>query len=185
MLELIRYIVFAVFVAGAVISLAAWAVRTRQVSPFSALGRALRGLSEPFVRPMERWLLQRGGNPQNAAWWIFGLTLAGGIAVITVATWLISAAAIASTAATSGRGVVRLLVYYAGQLILLALIVRVIGSWIGAFRYSRWMRPAYLLTDWIIEPLQKIIPPVGMVDLTPLIAWFGIQILLRWVMSVL
>jgi YggT family protein len=134
---------------------------------------------------MERWLVQRGGNPQNAAWWIFGITLVGGILVITVATWLISAVTVASATATSGRGLVRLVVYYAGQLVLLALIMRVIGSWLGAFRYNRWMRPVYLLTDWIIQPLQKIIPPVGVIDFTPLIAWFGIQMLLKWVVSVL
>ncbi|MBI4500378.1 MAG: YggT family protein [Gemmatimonadetes bacterium] len=184
-LVFIRYAVFAMFLAGAVIALAAWAVRTRQVSPFSALGRALRSISEPFVRPTEHWLLKRGGNPQNAAWWIFGIALIGGIVMITLATWIVGALAVASHTATSGRGIVRLIVYYTGQLILLALIIRVIGSWFGAFRFSKWMRPVYLITDWIIEPLRKIIPPVGMIDLTPLIAWFGIQIVLRWVMSVL
>ena len=178
---LIRYGVFALFVAGAGVSLAAWAVRTRQVSPFSTLGRLLRGVSEPFVRPMEALLVRRGGNPQNAAWWIFGIALVGGIVVISVATWLVGAFASAAATATSGRGVFHLIIYYAGQLLMLALIVRVIASWFGAFQYNRWVRPAYLLTDWFIVPLQKIIPPVGGFDLTPLVAW----IVLRWVLSVL
>ena len=72
-----------------------------------------------------------------------------------------------------------MIIYYAGQLLMLALIVRVIASWFGAFQYNRWVRPAYLLTDWFIVPLQKIIPPVGGFDLTPLVAW----IVLRWVLS--
>jgi YggT family protein len=184
-IQIIRYAVFAVFVAGAAVALAGWAVRTRAVNPFSGLGRALRGLSEPFVRPMEHWLVKNGHNPQNAPLWIFGITLVGGILVITTATWMIRQISFASSSASSGRGIFRLVVYYAGNLILLALIVRVIASWFGQFRYAKWMRPVYLLTDWIIKPLQKIIPPIGMIDITPMIAWFGVQILLGLIMRMI
>ena len=182
-LEFIRYGVFAVFVASALVAIAAWAVRTRQVHPFSRLGRALRQLSEPVVRPAERWLVKNGGNPQNAAMWIFLVPLVGGIIVIGVATWITGQLAMVGSTAVSGRGVLRLTVYYAGQILMLALLVRVIGSWIGQYQYSRWMRPAYLLTDWMIEPLRKIIPPFGMFDLTPLIAWFGLRLVVGWLVS--
>ena len=53
----------------------------------------------------------------------------------------------------------------------------VIGSWFGGGRQTRMLRPAYVLTDWIVEPLRKIIPPFGMIDASPLVAWFLIQIL--------
>jgi YggT family protein len=184
-LTVFRYAVFAVFAAGALIALAAWAVRTRQVNPFGTPSRALRAISEPFVRPMERWLVKNGRNPQSAALWIFGITLVGGIVLITAVTWVIGQVGFVRGSATSGRGVLRLVVLYAGRLILLALIVRVIASWFGQFRYSKWIRWAYWLTDWMIEPLRKIIPPIGMFDFTPLIAWFGLQILLNWLMRVL
>jgi YggT family protein len=32
------------------------------------------------------------------------------------------------------------------------------------------MRPFYALTDWLIEPIRRIVPPVGMFDLSPLVA---------------
>lgn len=181
-LVLFRYAVFAVFLAGAVVSLSAWAVRTQQVNPFGPLGRALRALSEPFVKPMERWLVRNGRNPQSAAWWIFGITVIGGIILITAVTWVLSQIMIAGTMATGGRGTVRLIVYYAGQLLLLALLIRVIASWFGQFRYSPWLRPVYLLTDWMILPLQKIIPLIGMIDITPIIAWFLLRLVLNWIM---
>ena len=59
-------------------------------------------------------------------------------------------------------------------LLKLALIVRVIGSWFGRGEYSRWLRPAYSMTDWLVRPLRRVIPPVGMFDLTPLVAYIAV-----------
>lgn len=178
-LEVLRYVVFALFVAGAAVGLAASAVRKRQVNPFSPLGRALRGISEPFVRPMERWILSRGGNPQNAGFWIFGITVAGGIVIIATANWIAGQAYFARAMSTTGTGTFRLILGYAIKLLQLALIVRVIGSFFGQFRYSRWARPAYLLTDWFVEPLRRIIPPMGPFDLSVLVAWLLLSLLAR------
>jgi YggT family protein len=41
------------------------------------------------------------------------------------------------------------------------------------------------VTDWVIEPLRKIVPPIGMIDITPIVAWFAIQLLLSGIMRVL
>ncbi len=183
LLQVIRYVVFAIVAAASLVALAAWVVRTRKVSPFSGLGRVLRAISEPFIKPTERWVVKRGGNPQNAGWWVFGVALVGGIVVISLAGWVTEQLMRVSAASTSGRGSVQLVVYYAFQLLQGALLVRVIASWFGAFRYNRWMRPVYLLTDWMIVPLQKIIPPIGMIDITPIVAWFLLRILQNVVLS--
>jgi uncharacterized protein YggT (Ycf19 family) len=39
------------------------------------------------------------------------------------------------------------------------------------------MRPFYWLTDWIVEPLRRIVPQVGRFDLTPIIAWLALIVL--------
>jgi YggT family protein len=185
-LDGLRYVVFAAFVVSAVIALGSWAVRTRRISPFSGAARLIRTLTDPVINPTERWVHRRGGNPQNAPWWLLGGVVAAGIVIITVAQWLTGFLARASFAAGAGpRGVLRLAVYYAGQLVLIALVVRVIGSWFGAGRFNRWMRPVYVLTDWIVEPLRKIIPPIGMIDITPLVAWVALRIGLSLVLRVL
>src|SRR3989442_8758143 len=49
----LRYVVFAAFAASVLVALASWLVRTRRVSPFGALGRALRTASDPLIRPVE------------------------------------------------------------------------------------------------------------------------------------
>ena len=173
-LEVLRYAVFAAFVASLAVAVGSWAVRTRRISPFSGAARLIRSLTDPII------------NPQHAPWWLLGIVVVGGILLITVAQWLVAQLARASFAANAGpRGVLRLAVYYLGQLVLIALIVRVIASWFGAFRFSRWMQPVYFLTDWIIQPLRRIIPPLGMIDITPLVAWFALRIVLNWLMGVL
>lgn len=175
-LEFLRYAVFAVFAASAALALGSWAVRTRRINPFSAPARLIRSASDPIINPIERWQLRRGGNPQNAPWWLLGLALVGGIVLITMSEWL---AGMSRRVAGAGpRGTVRLVVYYAGQLVVIALIVRVVGSWLGVGRFNRWMRPAYFLTDWIVEPLRKIIPPLGMIDISPIVAWLLLQFLI-------
>ena len=63
-------------------------------------------------------------------------------------------------------------------LLKVALIVRVISSWFGRGEYSRWLRPAYWLTDWLIRPLRRVVPPVGMFDLTPLVLLVAAQVAL-------
>ncbi len=186
LLDFLRYAVFAVFIAGGVVALGSWAVRSRRINPFSGVARFIRALTDPVIDPIERWQLKRGGNPQHAPWWLLGATVVGGILVITVAQWLADQLVRTSFAWQTGpRGLLRLAVYYLGQLVLIALIVRVVASWFGVFGYSRWMRPVYWLTDWIIQPLRKIVPPFGMIDVTPLVAWLLIRIVLSWLMRVL
>jgi YggT family protein len=41
------------------------------------------------------------------------------------------------------------------------------------------MRVVHWLTDWLIEPLRRVVPPIGMFDVTPLVAYF-ILYLVRW-----
>ena len=176
---LLRYTVFGVLVLATAAAVGSWAVRTRRISPFSKWANFIRRSTDPILKPIEERILQRGGNPQTAEWWLLGGTIVGGIVAITMAEWLVNQFRIMSIAGQRGPGtVIRLVLYYAGRIVSFAIVIRVIGSWFGAARHNRLMRPVYLLTDWIVEPLRRIIPPFGMIDVTPLVAWFLIQILI-------
>src|SRR2546425_416515 len=58
-----------------------------------------------------------------------------------------------------------------------ALVVRVIAGWFGYFRYTRWIRPAYALTDWLVEPIRRVLPIAGGFDWSPLAAWLVLVVL--------
>jgi YggT family protein len=65
---------------------------------------------------------------------------------------------------------------WAFGLLMLALIGRVIGSWIGKGRFSRWTGLVHKLTDWLVNPIQRVLPTFGNVDLSPLVAYVALII---------
>lgn len=177
-LDVLRLLVFAVFLFSGAIALGSWAIRARRLNPFSRAGQITRRLSDPVLAPIEKWLLRRGANPQQAGLWLVGFSVVGGILVVTVLQWLAAqVTGIVQVSVSGPRAIARTVIYYASQLILLALIVRVIGSWFGKDQFTRWMRPFYVLTDWIVRPLRRVIPPIGMIDITPIVAWFLILVI--------
>ncbi len=73
---------------------------------------------------------------------------------------------------------IKLLSFY--QLILLA---RVLISWIQPDPYNPIVRFLYSMTDPILAPLRRVIPPLGgMIDLSPMIAMLLIQLIIQLLM---
>lgn len=170
-LTVARYTVFTMFAVSALAAVGSWLVRTRRISPFSALGRGLRSATDPIVRPVEKRLVRMGGNPVHAGWWLVVVVAVGGVIFLSLLGWALNTLHIVAWAAERGpRAALALVVEVAYNVLFYALIVRVIASWLGFFRYSRWMRPVYALSDWLIVPIRRVVPPVGMFDVSPLVA---------------
>lgn len=69
------------------------------------------------------------------------------------------------------------LVSRAFQLLMLLIIIRAILSWIPSVDY--WhpiIRAIVNLTDPVLQPLRRWIPPLGGIDLTPLVALFLLEL---------
>jgi len=178
----VRYVVFGVVALAALAALGSWLVRTRRISPFGGLGRGLRSVTDPVLRPVERRLVRMGGNPVHAGGWLIVLTAIGGIVLLSLIGWFLGSFQTVNIAAHSGtRATLRLIIEILYRILMYALIVRVIAAWFGMFRYSRWIRPAYILTDWIVEPLRRIVPPLGAFDISPIVAWLALM-LLRYIL---
>lgn len=170
-LTVARYAVFTLFAVSALAALGSWLVRTRRISPFSQFGRSVRSATDPIVRPVEKRLVRMGGNPVHAGWWLVVVVAAGGVIFISLLGWALNTFHVVSWAAERGPGATLGLAVELGyNVFFYAVIIRIISSWLGLFRYNRWMRPVYALTDWLIEPIRRVVPPVGMFDLSPLVA---------------
>ena len=181
----IRYVVFAAFAASVLVALASWLVRTRRISPFGALGRTLRSTSDPLIRPVETRLVRAGGNPAHAGWWLVAAVAAAGVLLMTLWNWLVDTAYGVAAAFSAGpREAIALAIVVAYKIVVVALWVRVLGSWFGHFRYSRWLRPAYALTDWVVEPIRRVLPPAGGFDWSPLAAWLALWVLKRLLLTI-
>jgi YggT family protein len=175
-----RYVVFAAFAVSALVALASWLVRTRRVSPFGAPGRLLRAASDPLIRPVETRLVRSGGNPVHAGWWLVVGVAVAGVVVLAVWNWAAQVVYGVSMAFSAGpRAGAALVIQLAYKVVVAALVVRVIASWFGYHRYTRWLRPAYALTDWVVEPMRRLVPPFGAIDWSPLAAWLVLYVLER------
>src|SRR2546425_4412275 len=84
---LARSAVFAVFVLSVVVAFASWLVRARRVSPFGTLGRTLRAMSDPLIRPVEARLVRLGGNPVNAGWWLVVVVAVARLVFLSLLGW--------------------------------------------------------------------------------------------------
>jgi len=185
LLTLVRDAVFGAFCVAGALATAGWLVRTRRVSPFSGLGRVLRRVSDPVLAPVETRVVRFGGSPTQAGWWLVIGTAVGGLLLIGLTRGVIDVVGELRYAAQGGVvEILRLLVNGAYDVLFVALVVRVIGSWFGAFRYARWTRPAYALTDWLIEPIRRVLPPAGAFDWSPLVAWVVLYALRAFLLSV-
>jgi YggT family protein len=82
-----------------------------------------------------------------------------------------------ATATSSGAvGIVRLVIFWTFMILRIALLVRVIASWLPVSPYSVWLRWSFVLSEPLLRPLRSVIPPFRSIDLTPLVAFFGLGI---------
>lgn len=184
MLPLVRYTVFGLVALVALAALAAVLVQRRVLNPFGRPARLLRDLTDPVLKPIERRVLRSGGNPQSAPLWLVGGALLAGILAVTAAGWVAGEVVQLMAAVDGGaRSIAWLIADWAFNILMFALIVRVLGSWIGVGQYNKWMRPFYLMTEWLLAPLRRVLPPIGMMDFSPLVAWFLLSLLRRAVLS--
>jgi YggT family protein len=155
-----------------------WLVRTRRVNPMGSLGRFTRRSIDPILSPIEKRVVRAGSLPTNAPLYALVAVVLAGIVILSLLNFIRTQLfAIAASADAGPRGILILLVRWAIGLLQLALIVRVISSWVRISPYSGWVRWSFVMTDWLLAPLRRIIPPLGMIDITPIVAFFAIQLL--------
>lgn len=164
--------------AAAVVALTHWLVRRGTLSPFGAWARGVRQLAAPAVRRTERQVVARGGNPQDAPYWLLATLVLGGLVLLSLTQWVVEFTMGARWAISGGgRSTAYFLVRAGFNVLIAALLIRAIGSWFGVGRWNRWMRPFHLATDWLLAPLRRVIPPVGMFDVTPVVAMVLLSLL--------
>ena len=168
----LRWVLLALGTLATLAATVAWGVRTRRLNPFGWGGRMARRWIDPLLKPVDRIVLRAGGHPTSAPWWGLVAVLVAGTLLLTAVRALAGAALQVTWAVQHPAALPLLLLSWAILLVEVALIVRVLSSWLPVPPYSRWVRWSYPLTEWLLRPLRGIVPPFGMVDVTPVIAYF-------------
>ncbi|MDQ3951119.1 MAG: YggT family protein [Gemmatimonadota bacterium] len=176
--EGLRYALFAAAVVVGVVAAVDWAVRTRRLNPFGPTARFFRRTVDPLMVPIERRVVRAGGKPSSAPLWALGVVVVGGLLLIALLDFTMRQLGFAAAAVSMGpRGVLVLLVGWTFALLRIALIVRVISSWVRVSPYSPWVRWSYGLTEWMLAPLRRLIPLLGGIDITPIIAYLVLALI--------
>jgi YggT family protein len=172
-MQVLKTAFLAIAVVLAVICLLDWAVRTRKISPFNGVARFFRSTVDPFIAPVERKVVRAGGTPASAPLWALAAVVVGGIIIITILDFIRTEIMRASLYSSQGSGgLYRLLVSWTFGILKIALLVRVVSSWLPISPYSRWISWSFKLTEPILAPLRRIVPTLGAFDITPIIAYF-------------
>jgi len=143
------------------------------LNPFGWTSRTVRRLSDLFVIPVRGGLRDFGGmNPKFAPLVVILITILVGYFILALV------GTVAGTLKGIWQGIQRgALILVVGHIILgllslysLLIIIRIIFSW-GRLSYTnRVMRFLVDVTEPLLGPLRRIIPPLGWLDISPLVA---------------
>jgi len=138
---------------------------------YNPVCQALIRVTNPVIRPLERVLPRLGRINLAGIVVLYLLELLLLVILAQLGGWRMDPAVLALLGLL--RLVRMLLVLY-----LVLIIVSVILSWVGqGFRHPI-VPLIFQLTEPVLAPIRRILPPLGGFDLSPLIALIGIQFLI-------
>lgn len=143
------------------------------LNPFSRPVVTVRDMTDPFLSPVRRALLGFGFSP--------GLAPLVTILIAVLLAWFASRlvtdvlATILGTIRAGGEGrpvaLIGTLLYGFLSVYELLIFARIVFSW-GAVGYgNRVMRFLIRATEPLLGPLRRIVPPLGFMDISPIVAF--------------
>jgi YggT family protein len=147
-----------------------------QVNPFSWSAINLRRATEPVLAPMRAVLIGFRLDPRAAPFIAVILIIVTGYLVIQVASSVLNTIAgiiyaVASKQLGAPAAIIGYLIFGLLSLYTLVVFIRIIFSWIGMSYSNRAMRFVVVITEPLLAPLRRSIPPVGMFDISAIVAF--------------
>lgn len=77
----------------------------------------------------------------------------------------------------ASHGILYAIINYGIWLLIIALLIRMFAMWFGIDERFAFIRFLARITDPVIVPIRRIVPPVGVLDMSFLIAFFFLSII--------
>ena len=175
----LQWMVIAAIIAVIALMVIRLIITAADPNPFNWISRTSRRLSDPFIMPVRGGMMRATVDPKFAPLvvilitillgWFF-LALCGEVAG-TVGGLILS---VKRGDAVSGLGFI---LYGAISIYMLLIFIRIVFSW-GMLTYrNRVMRFLIDVTEPLLGPLRRIIPPLGMMDISPIFAFLILWLL--------
>ena len=165
--------VVAAIVAIIVLLLVRLVVNYADLNPFSRPVLTVRNLTDPLLAPVRRALLGFGFSPNMAPLVTILIAILVGWLALELTGAVISMLAGVGNSIVERRPVrlIGYLLYGALSVYGLLIFIRIIFSW-GQVGYgNRVMRFLFRATEPLLGPLRRTIPPLGFMDISPIVAF--------------
>ena len=166
-LEFLVTTLFSLYILAVMLGFILGAVRADFYNPVSQF---LVRITNPLLKPLRKVIPSMGKYDTSALLLMLLLQIASLGLVVLLRGISVS--------------VVTLLFAAVGELVLLvinvflfAIIIQVILSWVSPGNYNPVTALLHSITSPVMRPIQRIVPPVSGIDLSPLVAIIGLQVL--------
>jgi YggT family protein len=142
------------------------------LNPFAWTSRTVRRLSDGFVIPVRSGLRGFGIDAKFAPLVVILVVILLGWFVLQLVNTVASTLVGIIGSAQSGS-VFRIIGFILSGLIsiyILFIVIRIVFSWSGLGYTNRLMRFLIDVTEPLLGPLRRIIPPLGWLDISPIVA---------------
>ena len=151
------------------------------VNPFTWHARNVRRVTDPVLAPVRAMLMAFRLDPKVAPFIAAILILVAGYLILQLAGTLLNTIAgilyaVASHSADTPIAIIGYVLFGLLGLYTLAIFVRIIFVWVGGSYANPWLRSLVKITEPLLGPLRRMVPLVGMFDISPIIAF-----LILWV----
>ena len=143
------------------------------LNPFAWTSRTIRRLTDGLVMPMRSGLRRLTIDPKFAPLVVILIVILLGFFFLQLVRTIASTVAGILIALQSGAivAVVGFILYGLIALYILLILIRIVFSW-GMVSYSnRLMRFLIDVTEPLLGPLRRIIPPLGWMDISPIVVF--------------
>ena len=156
-------------------------------NPFAWPSLTIRRLTDPLIGPTRRALLGFGVDPKFAPLVTILVTILLGWFVLQLVSSIANTLAgiISSLAQHAVIPIIGYLLFGLLTFYSLLIFIRIIFSWVTVSYSNRLMRFLVNATEPLLGPLRRIVPLVGVFDISPIVAFIIVWLLQRAVAGTL
>jgi|SRR5436190_18334744 YggT family protein len=186
----IRTAITLMVVVGVALVVLRWIFDYSEANPFTWHYRNVRRATEPVLLPARAILRGFRLDPRVAPLIVVIMLIAVWLVLVQTASTVLNTIAgvlyaVTSHKANASSGIIGYLLLGLLGLYAEAILVRIFFSWVGASYANRFFRLMVRITEPLLGPLRRLVPTVGMFDISPLIAYAIVWVLQMAVASTL
>ena len=174
------YAIAAVILVVIALMLVRLVLNKADLNPFSRPVIMVRRWTDPMVNPVRRPLVQAGISPNVTPLIVILIAIVlGYFATLFITTVLGTVKGLLSSV-RDGRpiAIVGYLIYGTLALYSLMIFARIVMSW-GVSPHNRLLHFLIRATEPVLAPFRRIIPPIGFMDISPIVVFFLLDLLQR------